>query len=161
MHVVGEQGDVGFEGPPPLRQVVELGHRPGVHLRPLERDPFLGVGHQFVGPLRRLLDQAGGLVLRFSQCGLGRPLGEHERPAHPFVGAPLLQRLLGSVGPSDCLPQPCLQGVERLRHPVDELVDLVGAISPPLLGEANLPQPLRRQTECHAPNPTEHEERHR
>ncbi len=147
---VGTQGShIGLEAGPALGQLVEPRRHPRLDLLVEPGSSRLGLLHHGPGPFPGGAHQRVGLGLRLPPGRVGGALGEDQGAAQVLVGTTLEQPSLGLGRPCRALTDASLKLIEGLGHLLDELVDLVGPVPPPLLGEANLTDTLGRHTESH------------
>ena len=89
----------------------------------------------------------------FFDGGVSRLLGQDQGAAQRIVGLTGGRgQLLGVHRPFSRLAQLVLQRLDAGRHPLEELIDVLGVISPELLPELHLAKSLRR--EVHTGNGT-------
>ncbi len=148
---VGSQElDVDLQRRSPLADLRQLHGDAGIDLALDPRLTLFEMVQDGAGPLLGIGHHAGGLGPRLLQRRIGRPLGEHKGAPEILVRASFLESPFGQRRALRRFLQATLELVEGLGDLLDELVDLVGAVAPPLFCELHVPDPLRRHSKSHA-----------
>ena len=162
-HHVVERLDVGLQGVAGLEQLLDLGLGRQAGALGAQAGLRLDLGPDLRRLLAGLAQQAGRLVLRLLDGGVGRALGQHERAAQRVVGLgdvvgrrPTLglvelpmgvgRPALGALGPHHRIAHAVMQGLHAAGDPLQEVVDVSRVVpAAPRLTELDSVKRLRSQ----------------
>ncbi len=142
VHERGQRRRLVLEHRSALDDLAQLRLHAGLDLLIQLSAPYLGLLHEQARPLLGVAHQLRRFYLRLPSRRVGGSLGQDEGSAQVFVWSSLEQTSFCVRGPRARLRQPGFELVERLGHLLDERIDLIGPVSPPLLGEADLTDTL-------------------